>query len=78
MTSPIRSMALVSALALLFAADLRAQGKARPAPEERTGLKVGVKAPKFTLKDQEGKERSLDVFLGKGKVSLVFYRSAAS
>ena len=51
MTTPIRSMVLVSALSLFFAANLRAQGKGKPAPEEQTGLKVGVKAPKFTLKD---------------------------
>ena len=63
-------------LALSSGADLRAQGKGKPAPDEQTGLKVGVKAPKFTLKDQEGKERSLDEFLGQGKVALVFYRSA--
>ncbi len=53
---------------------LAGQGEARA--EEQTGLKVGAKAPKFTLKDQEGKERSLDEFLKKGKVALVFYRSA--
>jgi cytochrome oxidase Cu insertion factor (SCO1/SenC/PrrC family) len=76
MSSPIRWMVLVLTLSLLTAPDLRAQGKAKPAPEEQTGLKVGEKAPKFTLKDQEGKERSLDEFLGKGKVALVFYRSA--
>ena len=76
MTSPIRSMALVSALSLLFAANLRAQGKGKPAPEEQTGLKVGEPAPKFTLKDQEGRERWLDEFLTKGKVAVVFYRSA--
>ena len=52
------------------------RAKAKPAPEEQTGLKVGEKAPKFTLKDQEGKERSLDELLRKGKVALVFYRSA--
>jgi cytochrome oxidase Cu insertion factor (SCO1/SenC/PrrC family) len=46
------------------------------APEEQTGLKVGTKAPTFTLKDQNGKERTLDEFLKKGKVALVFYRSA--
>ena len=40
------------------------------------GIAVGDRAPNFTLKDQEGKERSLDEFLGKGKVALVFYRSA--
>jgi peroxiredoxin len=37
---------------------------------------IGEKAPSFTLKDQNGKERSLDELLKKGKVALVFYRSA--
>ena len=76
MSSPIRWMALALAFSLITAPDLRAQGKARPAREEQTGRKVGEKAPKFTLRDQEGKERSPDEFLGKGKVALVFYRSA--
>jgi cytochrome oxidase Cu insertion factor (SCO1/SenC/PrrC family) len=71
----IRSTALVLALSLASAPDLRAQAGGKPAPEEQTGLKAGTKAPKFRLKDQEGKERSLDEFLGKGKVALVFYRS---
>jgi cytochrome oxidase Cu insertion factor (SCO1/SenC/PrrC family) len=46
-------------------------------PAEKTGLKVGEKAPAFTLKDQAGKERTLDEFVKRGKVALVFYRSAA-
>jgi len=77
-TSRIRSIALVSALSLLCSANARSQDKGKPAPEEQTGLKVGERAPKFTLKDQDGKERSLDEFLsaGKAKVALVFYRSA--
>jgi cytochrome oxidase Cu insertion factor (SCO1/SenC/PrrC family) len=62
--------------ALLAAPPVWAQAKGKPAPEEQTGLKVGTKAPKFTLKDQSGKERSLDEFLAKGNVALVFYRSA--
>jgi cytochrome oxidase Cu insertion factor (SCO1/SenC/PrrC family) len=74
MVSPIRSIPLVLGFALLAAPEVRAQVK--PAPEEHTGLKVGDKAPKFLLKDQEGKERTLDEFLKKGKVALVFYRSA--
>jgi cytochrome oxidase Cu insertion factor (SCO1/SenC/PrrC family) len=73
MASPIRSMALVLAFSLLSAPSLRAQGKGKPAREGQTGLEVGKKAPKFTLKDQEGNERSLDEFL---KVALVFYHSA--
>lgn len=47
------------------------------APETMTGLKVGEKAPDFTLKDQEGKEHSLTSLLAKeGTAVLVFYRSA--
>ena len=76
MLSPIRSMALAAAVVLLAAPTAFSQGNGKPAPEEQTGLEVGAKAPKFTLKDQEGKERSLDEFLTKGKVALVFYRSA--
>jgi cytochrome oxidase Cu insertion factor (SCO1/SenC/PrrC family) len=45
-------------------------------PPEKTGLAVGEKAPAFTLKDQNGKERALDEFTKTGKVALVFYRSA--
>jgi cytochrome oxidase Cu insertion factor (SCO1/SenC/PrrC family) len=44
--------------------------------DDQTGLKLGSKAPAFTLKDQDGQPRSLDDFLKKGKVALVFYRSA--
>jgi cytochrome oxidase Cu insertion factor (SCO1/SenC/PrrC family) len=69
-------MALALAFSLLSAPDLSAQGKQKPAPEEQTGLKVGEKAPRFTLKDRQGAERSLDELLKKGKVALVFYRSA--
>ncbi len=50
---------------------------ADPAPEEKTGLEVGEKAPAFTLKDQAGKERTLEEFTKAGKVALVFYRSAS-
>jgi peroxiredoxin len=42
----------------------------------KTGLKVGAKAPAFTLKDQAGKERTLNEFRKQGNVALVFYRSA--
>ena len=76
MLSPIRSLALGTVIALLTTPTVWAQGKGKPSPEEQTGLKVGEKAPKFTLKDQENNERSLDELLKKGKVALVFYRSA--
>jgi len=69
-------MALAAAVVLFAAPTTWSQTKGKPAPEEQTGLKPGAKAPLFTLKDQEGKERSLDELLKKGKVALVFYRSA--
>ena len=46
-------------------------------PPDKTGLKLGEKAPAFTLKDQAGKERTLAEFTKAEKVALVFYRSAA-
>jgi len=46
------------------------------APDEKTGLKVGEKAPEFKLKDQTGQERSLAALLKDGNVALVFFRSA--
>lgn len=63
------TVAIAVVIALAGAATGQAPGKA--------GLKVDAKAPAFTLKDQNGKERSLDEFLKKGKVALVFYRSAS-
>ena len=48
-----------------------------PAPEEKTGLKIGEKAPDFKLMDQNGTERSLSEMLKDGNVALVFYRSAS-
>jgi AhpC/TSA family len=50
---------------------------ADPAPDEKTGLKVGEKAPEFKLKDQAGEERTLSTMLKDGPVALVFYRSAS-
>ena len=47
-----------------------------PPIEGKTGLKVGEKAPAFKLKDQDGKERTLEEFTKKGMVALVFHRSA--
>jgi len=41
---------------------------AQPAP-----LKVGDKAPDFTLPDQNGNKVSLDQFVGKKNVVLAFY-----
>lgn len=37
-------------------------------------VKVGDKAPDFTLKDTEGQDMSLSILLGHGPVVLTFYR----
>ena len=71
-----RSIAFAATVAFLITPALYAQEKGKPAPEDLTGLRVGSRAPRFTLKDQEGRERSLDELLKKGNVALVFYRSA--
>lgn len=44
--------------------------------EFNPGLKKGSKAPPFRLKDASGETRTLDRFLEKGPVAVVFYRSA--
>jgi cytochrome oxidase Cu insertion factor (SCO1/SenC/PrrC family) len=56
---------------------LAATNAANQPPDSKTGLKVGAKAPAFKLQDQNGKESELDEFLKKGKIALVFYRSAS-
>ena len=60
----------------LLLGTLAASSLAGDAPDAKAGLKVGTKAPTFTLKDQHGQERSLAELLKEGKVALVFYRSA--
>ena len=42
---------------LLAVPTARCQDKEKPAPKEQAGLEAGAKAPKFNLKDQDGKER---------------------
>jgi cytochrome oxidase Cu insertion factor (SCO1/SenC/PrrC family) len=71
----MRWRACVFVLGLLTASGWA--GAADPAPEEKTGIKVGEKAPAFKLKDQTGTERELAALLKDGPVALVFYRSAS-
>jgi cytochrome oxidase Cu insertion factor (SCO1/SenC/PrrC family) len=72
---PGRSLLAVGVLAVAVGCVPQAPAPAAP-PEQKGAVEVGAKAPAFTLKDQEGKERSLDEFLKKGTVAVVFYRSA--
>ena len=68
----------VLSMTMVAGAVLLASVAATPPPEEKTGLKVGAKAPAFALKDQAGREWTLDE-LRKGDefVAVVFHRSAA-
>jgi hypothetical protein len=61
---------------LLLGFSLPAAFGQTPDASKQPGMAVGMKAPSFKLKDQNGEERSLEEFLKKGKVALVFYRSA--
>ncbi len=46
---------------------------AAPLPARAVELKVGDKAPDFTLPDQNGNQVKLSDFLGKKNVVLAFY-----
>ncbi len=50
--------------------------EAAPSDFVPPGLEVGQKAPPFALTGQDGKEHTLGELTEKGKVALVFYRSA--
>ena len=74
-THPVRPLVALGVLAVAVVCVSQAPTPAAP-PEQKASVEVGAKAPTFTLKDQDGKERSLDEFLKKGPVAVVFYRSA--
>lgn len=54
-------------------ATAKPEAKATTGAAEPATLKVGDKAPDFTLPDQNGKQISLSQFQGKENVVLAFY-----
>jgi len=46
------------------------------AQDNQAKVKVGEKAPEFTLQDQDGKKVALKELIKKKPTALVFYRSA--
>ncbi len=70
----MRSLLCLSLAGLLWAVSGAAQEEP---PKPEVGLKIGTRAPMFKLKDQNGKEVSLENLLKKGPVAVVFYRSAS-
>ena len=74
----MRALRILTALLTLgLIAGVATAQEPKEASEELTGVKVGEKAPEFTLKDQKGEERSLSSFVKSGKTAVVFYRSAS-
>ena len=65
------SLGIFTSILLLAVCTVHARAEERQSPVD-----VGEKAPAFRLKDQNGKEQSLEGLLTKGNVALVFYRSA--
>lgn len=67
-------------LVFLFLPNLPAHGQLGPKdgaklpPTDLARVKVGDKAPDFTLENMDGKRISLSDFGGKKNVVLVFYR----
>ena len=55
------------------AGSTKPEAKATASAPEPAPLKVGDKAPDFTLPDQDGKPYSLSQFQGKENVVLAFY-----
>lgn len=66
----------LAALTIALTVPVLAYETGDAAPDEMTGIKIGEKVPSFTLKDQNGDERSLSEFLKEGTVALMFFRSA--
>lgn len=60
----------------LLGCGLIVLGAACGAAAKDVGLAVGETAPRFTLEDQTGASRSFDSLLARGKLAVVFFRSA--
>lgn len=72
MSMPTRSYSAALAIAVL--ASLL--GSSAIAQEELPGIKIGDKAPDFSLKDHNSKSVSLSKLLQEHNVAVVFHRSA--
>lgn len=72
----MREMIVVAVMAAVLGGGAPDAHAAKPAGEEKTGIKVGEKAPDFKLKNQDGEEVALADLIKKGNVALVFTRSA--
>lgn len=81
MKNRLLALAALLVTASVPAAEAPASATTMPAlpsaaTEAMPGLKVGEKAPDFTLKNTAGEDVALHALLKKGKVALAFVRSA--
>jgi len=70
---PLSSLFCLLSLAASPAGGEKPAPPARPPAEPPLALKVGVKAPDFSLPDQTGQLVRLSAFRGKKTVVLAFY-----
>jgi cytochrome oxidase Cu insertion factor (SCO1/SenC/PrrC family) len=71
----MKSTIFTIAMGLAATALVAQQPAAQPSPQH-TNLKVGDKAPDFTLPDNNNKPVKLSDFLGKKNVVLAFFPAA--
>ncbi len=72
--SQIMIACIILFLATASIAEVSQKGAANLLPTDLERVKVGGKAPEFSLDDMEGRTVSLSEFRGKKHVVLVFYR----
>ena len=72
----MRRFFLLSLLALSVTLPLRAQEPRTRVDVSKLGPQVGERVPDFKLRDQTGREQTLQSILGRRGAMLVFVRSA--
>jgi hypothetical protein len=73
---PMGRVALCLTLLLVLTASLQGQGTRARVDLSKLGPQVGERVPDFTLRDQSGKDRTLQSIMGRRGAMLVFVRSA--
>lgn len=73
----MQSFGVIGLVAVLGLVAMASSSEAQYADEALTGIKVGEKAPDFTLKDQNGNDQTLSKLLENGPMVLFFNRSAS-
>ena len=67
---------IISIIAATSASILAAQSPGQKIDVSKLGPQVGEQVPEFSLKDQNGKLRTLESVMGPKGAMIVFFRSA--